>query len=31
MRLIVTNPALAEAFDRQGKDWEPSPVRKCVL
>lgn len=22
MRLIVTNPALAEAFDRQGKDWE---------
>jgi nitrite reductase (cytochrome c-552) len=21
MRLIVTNPALAEAFERQGKDW----------
>lgn len=22
MRLIVTNPALKEAFERQGKDWE---------
>lgn len=22
MRLIVTNPALEEAFERQGKDWE---------
>jgi len=33
MRLIVTNPALKEAFERQGKDWTTSRARNayCCL